>query len=109
MTHDEMVVQLGRTTSPPDTARIPAWVLSSCRTEVWLYAHLALLAGDHDTVAMSVPRLAERVGVSQRTVQKAIGALREAGAIEVRPQVGPQGAMGPNVYVLAAAPPGTVA
>ncbi|MDW4912516.1 hypothetical protein [Streptomyces californicus] len=106
---EEMVVELGRTTDRPDTkfATVPEWVLRECRSEVWLYAELSLLQKG-SVVDISLANLAALAGVSIRTLQKNIAALREAGAISVKPRHDDNNNRLPNLYVLNLTPPAGV-
>lgn len=102
-----MVVELGRTTDRTGVsfAKIPEWVLRTCRSEAWLYGQMSLLADENDTVSIALAELAAMVGVSTRTVQKHLGTLREAGAIETQPRHDDNGNRLPNLYVLNFTPP----
>jgi hypothetical protein len=106
---DDLVVEVGRTAPRQEFARIPTWVLRACRGEAWLYLHLSLLATEHGKVRVSVPALAERCALSERTVRTALSRLSDAGALEIQRQVGPQGGMGPNLYILNTVPPARAA
>jgi biotin operon repressor len=102
-----MVVELGRTTdrSGVKVASIPEWVLHKCRGESWLYGHLSLLAKADDAVYIPLTQLASLTGVSTRTLQKNIAALREAGALAVEPRHDDNGNRLPNRYILHFTPP----
>ncbi|MCZ1012123.1 helix-turn-helix domain-containing protein [Streptomyces lydicus] len=106
-----MVVELGRTTDQTGTrcAMIPEWVLAQGPTEAWLYGHMCLLAerqGPEKTVNVPLAKLAEKLKVSTRTLQKYLAALRQAGAVAVEPRHDEHsGTRLPNLYILNFAPP----
>ncbi|MGA4954071.1 GntR family transcriptional regulator [Streptomyces lydicamycinicus] len=80
-------------------SQTPLWVIMRCRKEVWLYDYLRARYGGLDQTFPGLDTIAKAFKVSRSTVERALEALKKAGAIEVRPRWKENGAQTTNEYV----------
>lgn len=87
-------------------AVIPEWVITTVSPRaLQVYAMLRRSADwDSGDTFVGIPRLAERCGTSERTIQRALAELEEAQAIEVTPRF-VNGRQTSNLYRLLSIPP----
>jgi DNA-binding transcriptional ArsR family regulator len=87
-------------------AMVPIWVLKATKeaTAVHLYAVLSRYANRERRAWPKHERLADDLGVSERSLRRALKVLRDVGAIVSRPRRRPDGVVDGTEYLLMALP-----